>query len=834
MIARLSMLPGVGNSRLEVNVCLDFWRAVDGLRRAARVLVAVWVLNCGLMAAAGAGSLAEGLDLRRHGPLFEGLAEPPPAGLDGKDFGKALLGEPMAPFAFSGVMHITDPKFESDADYVIDGSTAVVNTHDDVNAHLSGVIRGTVSPGLMKLGAGTLALSGANTYSGTTYLLQGGLQVRSNSAWGSASLQAAVGTRLEYAPGVVMSSPLHVTAMKVEDWAPSGSYGAVVAPEHADKLRWAVESGEAVHAGLLQGSAPFVKLGAGRLNLVGDAMGYGGAALVSGGTLAVNEMFGGSVAVDAGARLEGAGMVGSTRIRSGGTLAPGNSIGTLMINGDLHFESGGHFEVEVDPDGTSDAVLVGGKALLAGDVMALASAGDWQASTRYTLLTAAGGLDGTRFDSVSVHKDFAFLEPTLSYDLDTVTLTLVRNGKALDDVAETPDEKDVADVIDGEGPAGPGGSPFDGNPVLRDELLVLDRARARQALQQLSGSWSASVRSGLAEDSRFLRQSALGNARAPGAWGRAFFSSSRRDGVEGVAGDTRTLQGLVVGVNREVGGDVVVGGYLGVQQAKYRRDGVGAIGGGHGAYRHDSGTEGGQAAATVQGVHLGLVASGQWQPLRWSAGAAHTWHTVKSQRRVAFGRLDESLRASYQAGVTQMFAEVGWPVWWQDVVHPPSATRDDAGVLDRGGRVGRPGSLLLEPFVGFAHVRLSSDSFDERGGAAALSVLPVKQAVSFSTLGVRMTQDVETRHGMLRLQGQLAWRHAGGGRQVAATQYFREGAGRVEFASHGVPVMRSAWSLDLGVTGNVSRHASVSLAYAGQFARGVRDHGVRLNMRWVF
>jgi outer membrane autotransporter protein len=526
-------------------------------------------------------------------------------------------------------------------------------------------------------------------------------------------------------------------------------------------------------------------------------------------------------------------MVGSTRILSGGTLAPGNSIGTLMINGDLRFDSGGRFEVEVDPGGASDAVWVGGKASLAGDVMALASAGDWKASTRYTLLTAAGGLDGTRFDSVSVHKDFAFLEPTLSYDIDTVTLKLVRNGKALDDVAETPDEKDVADAIDDESPAGPGDSPLDGNPVLRDELLVLDRAQARQALQQLSGSWSASVRSGLVEDSRFLRQSALGNARAPGAWGRTFFSSSRRDGVEGVAADARTLQGLVVGVNREMGNEVLVGGYLGVQQAAYRRDGVGAIGGSHGS-RRDSGTEGGRAIATVQGVHLGLVASGQWQPLRWSAGAAHTRHMVKSRRRVAFGRLDESLRASYRAGVTQVFAEVGWPVWWQDIVHPPSATRDDAVALDRGGRVGRPGSLLLEPFIGFAHVRLNADGFDERGGAAALSVLPVKQAVSFSTLGVRMTRDVETRHGMLRLRGQLAWRHAGGGRQVAATQHFREGAGQVEFASHGVPVTRSAWSLDLGVAGNLSRHASVSLAYAGQFARGVRDHGVRLNVRWAF
>ncbi len=774
----------------------------EGIRHGVRAAAAACVLNCGFVAVAEAQALPYLVDLRRHGSLFEGLAEPPPHNVGGMVNGKALLGEPDAPFVFSGVMHIADAQFESDVEYAIGGSTAVINTHEGAAAYFGGVIGNMPgsTQGLIKLGAGTLALSGANTYTGTTFLLQGSLQARSDSAWGWASLQAAAGSKLEYAPGVVMMSPLRIAAMRVEDWAPPGSYGPVAAPEHADTLRWSVAEGQAVHAGLLQGDAPFVKQGAGRLNIMGDALGYTGRALVEQGALAVNEMFGGVVSVAAGARLEGAGMVSGAEILAGGTLAPGNSIGTLMVDGDLRFEPGSRFEVEVGPDGAGDAVWAGGKALLAGDVMALAQAGLWRASTSYTLLKAEGGLDGTRFDSVSVPVDFAFLTPQLSYADDAVTLTLLRNETPLDDVAETPDEEEVAESIDGREPGSENGP----EPVLYDELLALDRPGARDALRQLSGSWSASVLSALMDDSRFVRQAALGNAHETGFWSRGFYSSATRDEVDGVPGDSRSLHGVVLGVNREVGQGWRLGGYLGVQHARQDRAG-GGVGHGGAVASGNVALDGGRASATVQGTHLGFAASGAWKPLRLAAGVAHTWHAVKSRRDVAFGRFSDSLTSRYRADSTQVFAEAGWPLRLSKV----------------------------EPFVRLAYLRTRAQGFDESGGAAALSVSPVRHSVLFSTLGLRLEQAVDTGKGQWRLQAQLAWRYASGAGRVAVDQRFSHGAGRA-FTSHGLPIARKAWSLDLAVTGQISRRASLSLGYAGQFAAGSRDHGVRLNAQWMF
>ena len=82
------------------------------------------------------------------------------------------------------------------------------------------------------------------------------------------------------------------------------------------------------------------------------------------------------MSVQDGARLGGHGTVGSgagsvVTVEPGGTLAPGNSIGTFTVNGDL-VVAGGRYEVEVDPAGkASDLTRVTRKATLNGGSVAL-------------------------------------------------------------------------------------------------------------------------------------------------------------------------------------------------------------------------------------------------------------------------------------------------------------------------------------------------------------------------------------------------------------------------------------------------------------------------------
>jgi autotransporter-associated beta strand protein len=90
-----------------------------------------------------------------------------------------------------------------------------------------------------------------------------------------------------------------------------------------------IENGVAVTA--------LTKVGTGTTNLTGTST-YTGSTKVNGGVVAVNGSIASSLltTVNAGGTLGGNGTVGNTTI-NGGALAPGNSIGTLTVAGNLIF-----------------------------------------------------------------------------------------------------------------------------------------------------------------------------------------------------------------------------------------------------------------------------------------------------------------------------------------------------------------------------------------------------------------------------------------------------------------------------------------------------------------
>lgn len=93
------------------------------------------------------------------------------------------------------------------------------------------------------------------------------------------------------------------------------------------------------------GAGALIKDGLGKLELTGNSGAtYSGAGSVLAGTLAVNGVLGGTMEV-IGGRLQGTGAVGATINQPGGTIAPGNSIGTLTINGN-YLGNGGQLEIE--------------------------------------------------------------------------------------------------------------------------------------------------------------------------------------------------------------------------------------------------------------------------------------------------------------------------------------------------------------------------------------------------------------------------------------------------------------------------------------------------------
>jgi outer membrane autotransporter protein len=175
-------------------------------------------------------------------------------------------------------------------------------------------------------------------------------------------------------------------------------------------------------ASALAGIGGVTKLGAGTLVLSGIDT-YRGPTTVAAGTLTVNGSIANSaVTVNAGAMLSGAGTVGGLTINSGATFAPGNSPGTMTVAGNLAFQSGALYVVQVTSS-TASSTNASGSAALAGTVQAAFASGSY-ATRAYTILSAAGGLGGTTFNTLTTSNLPAGFSASLSYTATDAILNL--------------------------------------------------------------------------------------------------------------------------------------------------------------------------------------------------------------------------------------------------------------------------------------------------------------------------------------------------------------------------------------------------------------------------
>jgi uncharacterized protein with beta-barrel porin domain len=122
----------------------------------------------------------------------------------------------------------------------------------------------------------------------------------------------------------------------------------------------------------------------------------------------------------AGGTLSGHGtVVGNVSVGNGATLAPGGSVGTLTIQGNLVLATAANYLVEISA-ATSSSTAVSGTATLGGNVQVFSANNSYRFNSPYTILTSAG-LGGTQFSGLT---PLAGTTDTLSYAGNSVQLTL--------------------------------------------------------------------------------------------------------------------------------------------------------------------------------------------------------------------------------------------------------------------------------------------------------------------------------------------------------------------------------------------------------------------------
>ena len=147
---------------------------------------------------------------------------------------------------------------------------------------------------------------------------------------------------------------------------------------------------------------------------------------IQNGILHVNgQLTSAAVTVSAGGTLAGTGtIVGAVTINDG-NLAPGNSIGTLNVQGSLVFAAAASYLVEVST-ASADRVNVTTTAALGGATVKASFAAGAYVARQYTILNATGGVTGIFNGPVNTNLPSGF-QANLSYDANNVYLNLVLN-----------------------------------------------------------------------------------------------------------------------------------------------------------------------------------------------------------------------------------------------------------------------------------------------------------------------------------------------------------------------------------------------------------------------
>ncbi len=548
----------------------------------------------------------------------------------------------------------------------------------------------------------------------------------------------------------------------------------------------------------ISGHGGLTKQGIGTLVLTGNNT-YSGPTLVNQGRLAVNGSVTSAVSVQSGGIVGGSGTVGSLTARQGGTVAPGNSIGTLNVAGNVSFEPGSRYAVEVGPNGQSDRIQSSGSATIGGGEVAVTLENSPNLLTQsevrsllgqqYTILSAQQGVSG-QFDAVA--PNYLFLGTGLSYQPTGVTLSVGRNGTSFASVAQTANERAVAAAAD---------ALAAGNPVYESLLGSGTAGEARQAFRQLSGQIHADIASALVNDSRYLREALNGRLRQAeglasssaikadegGAWAQLLGAWDHASGDANATGYQASTYGVLVGLDSAAADDWRLGVATG-----YTRTSL------HGGYG---------SKADSDNYHLAAYGDKQFGALALRGGAGYTWHRIDTKRSVNYGMQSDRDTAKYSARTEQLFAEAGYSVQGE--------------------------WLNLEPFVNLAYVNFENNGIAESGGAAALRGDKQHTDATVSTLGLRADTEWQVSPGTtVALRSELGWQHQYGGLERGTGLRFN--GGNAPFVVDSVPVSRDGMVLKAGAEVAVNENATLSLGYGGLLSQNHQDNSVNAGFTWRF
>jgi len=293
------------------------------------------------------------------------------------------------------------------------GTTLLLTHADTTPMVVTSIMQGAGT--FRKEGAGMVVVNAPNTYTGGTVIQEGRLGLNFGDALGTGGIQVASGAILGIGnitlannmtgAGQIIKTAADVATLAGNNTGFTGELlvqqggvtvnaqsalgGAAVNIAAGAQLNFN-NTADVAFSNALGGAGTLAKLGNGRLDFT-NAFSIG-ALTVAAGRVRMNGTGTTNANVAVGATLDGTGRI-IGNLANNGTVAPGNSIGTLTVQGNYVQNAGSVLEVEFDAAGNIDRLDVTGTATLNGGTLRFVSLGGAE-GTGGTFLTAAGGLTG--------------------------------------------------------------------------------------------------------------------------------------------------------------------------------------------------------------------------------------------------------------------------------------------------------------------------------------------------------------------------------------------------------------------------------------------------------
>lgn len=663
---------------------------------------------------------------------------------------------------------------------VVDDSVLAINRSGvfEIPGVISGVGR------LDQMGPGTTILTGDNTYSGGTTISGGALQLGNG-----------------------------------------GTTGWIVGDVSNDGTLIFNRSDAVTFSPTISGAGGVIQMGSGSTNLTATNT-YTGPTLVQAGKLSINGSITSDTTVLPGATLGGNGTIYGS-VMNYGIVAPGNSIGQLNIVGSYTQAAGSFYQVELNPAGKADRIMVSGApgtaTIQGGTVAVQAVNGIYPLTYKYTIVTATGGVTGKY---AGLTTNLAFLRPTITYDANNVYLEASVNSSTVDYScgATTANQNAVATALNQADNVATG----DFANVI-GALFGLNNNQGSAALDAMSGQpysgfGTANIFSGNLFGSALRQQMLLGrqggadeNRRAVRtADGAPTRLSSWASGI----GGTRSVAGGVNG-----GSSRICGGWTPNRTAGQVFNAGGMMGGLD--YRVDP--------STLIGLSIGGTGGNDWTKGFNGRGTSDNV-TVATYVDLTSGAAYADLLTGYAYNMNHMTRQITIPGLGERTARGSTGAPQWFGQAEFGYRFGmgmeQASRSTVTPFA-----RLEATTISQRGfrewGAEGLNLAVAGQRTSSlrSVLGAEFTTawQVGWREPLgLQLRAGQAHDYANMTRPVKAAFAAAPGA---SFTIFGPAPPRDSATVGLRLWTMLDAGYMPFLRYDGDIARGADSHAINAGVR---